>query len=321
MLCNLAICRKDIPLRIIFMGSPDFAVGTLQALTDAGHDIVCVYAQPPRPTGRGHKEKPCPVHASAMERGLVVRTPESMKDARAIAEFVDLSAEVAVVVAYGQILPDAVLNAPRYGCINVHASLLPRWRGAAPIQRAIQAGDGQSGVSIMQMASGLDTGPVFLTRTVDIGPETTGGHLHDELASLGAAACVEVLHTIEQGTAVAVAQAEGGVTYAQKLNTTESQLNWAEDAAVLERTIRAFDPWPRTWFEYEGERIKVLAGHVADEPSSKTPGTILDTSPSIACGSGALVLDRLQRAGRRAQDSAEFMRGFDMKVGSCLVSD
>ncbi len=307
------------PLRIIFMGSPDFAVPTMQALMDAGHDIVCVYAQPPRPAGRGQKERLCPVHAAALDAAIEVRTPKDLKSSEDQAAFAAIDADVAVVVAYGLLLPIEILNAPRLGCINVHASLLPRWRGAAPIQRAILAGDTQAGVCIMAMEAGLDTGPVYLRRAVSLDPDMTGGLLHDTLCDIGAQACVEALGGIADGTLQPVAQSQDGVTYARKLNPSEAQLDWSLDCAELERAVRAFDPWPGTWFEHNGERVKVLAaqadmtGHVRAEP-----GTVLDGRPAIACGSGALVLQRLQRAGRKAQNADEFMRGYELAVGTIL---
>lgn len=307
-------------MRIIFMGSPDFAVATLRALIDADHEIIRVYTQPPRPAGRGHRERPCPVHAEAISKNLPVCTPVTMTQDSAIAGFLGLDAHMAVVVAYGHILPVEILGSPEHGCINVHASLLPRWRGAAPIQRAIQAGDTRSGVSIMQMTAGLDAGPVYMTRAVELGRTITGGELHDTLARVGADACVDTLRDIAAGTANAVAQADTGVSYAHKLNTRESRIDWSRNADELERTIRAFDPWPRTWFESAGERINVLAAHVSADDVKHAAGTVVDGHPSVACGSGTLVLDRLQRAGRKAQDAGEFMRGYDLKVGTCLAS-
>ncbi len=307
-------------LRVIFMGSPDFSIPTLQAIMDAGHDIICVYAQPPRPAGRGQKERPCPVHAFARAHGLMVRTPESLKNNTEQAAFTDLNADLAVVVAYGLILPEGILGAPRLGCINVHASLLPRWRGAAPIQRAIQAGDAETGVCIMHMDKGLDTGPVYLRRHVPITPEMTGGALHDTLSEVGGAACVAVMDGLSAGTSVAEPQPEAGVTYASKLTSTEARIDWSSPADDIARTVRAFDPWPGTWFEHEGERIKVLraAAEAVIGESDGEPGEVLDTRPTIACGDGRLVLRRLQRAGRKAQDAEEFLRGFGLPPGGVV---
>lgn len=304
------------------MGSPEFAVSTLRALVKAGHDVVCVYAQPPRPVGRGQKEQPCPVHAAALEQGLAVRTPSNMKEDRSISEFAALQVDIAVVTAYGQILPKAVLDAPRYGCINVHASLLPRWRGAAPIQRAILAGDAESGVSIMQMDEGLDSGSVYLHQTTPLGASTTGGDLHDCLASMGADACLEVLGGIETKSVTATPQSGVGVTYARKISPADARIDWFQDAITTERAVRAFDPWPRTWFEHDGERIKVLKASVDEAvfDSGRPPGSILDSRPSVACGRGVLVLERLQRAGRKPQNAADFMRGYDLSVGTDLTA-
>jgi methionyl-tRNA formyltransferase len=299
-------------VRLIFMGSPDFSVPTLHALRDAGHEIVCVYAQPPRPAGRGHKERPCPVHAAALEMDIPVRTPLDFKSPDEWAAFVDLNADIAVVVAYGLILPKAVLDAPRLGCINVHASLLPRWRGAAPIQRAILAGDKETGVCIMAMDEGLDTGAVYLRRAVPITEKTTGGSLHDLLCDIGSQACVDAL----QSLGVPEPQLETGVTYAKKLSPKEARIDWRQDAEALARAVRAFDPWPGTWFEHNGERIKLLGASA--EQGSGDAGEVLGGRPAIACGNGVLVLKRVQRAGRKAQDADEFLRGYKFTVGDIL---
>lgn len=308
-------------LRIVFMGSPDFSIPTLQAILDAGHEVVCVYAQPPRPSGRGHKEHRCPVHAFAEDRGLPVRTPVNFKDADDQAAFAGLDADLAVVVAYGLLLPEAVLNAPRLGCINVHASLLPRWRGAAPIQRAIQAGDSETGVCIMQMDKGLDTGDVLATERVGVDVETTGGSLHDALADLGAKACVDTIAVMAVGEISATPQPDTGVTYAGKLSSKEARIDWTQSAEALARTVRAFDPWPGTWSEHEGERIKVLdaSPEAGGNAGNMPPGTVLDSKPSVACGEGRLVLHRLQRAGRKPQDAEEFLRGYALPTGSVLT--
>lgn len=312
-------------MRIIFMGSPDFSVPSLRALQDAGHDILCVYAQPPRPAGRGHKERPCPVHAAALEMGMSVRTPENFKSKNDRLEFAELNADLAVVVAYGLILPKEVLEAPSMGCINVHASLLPRWRGAAPIQRAILAGDTQSGVCIMAMDEGLDTGAVYARSIVPITLATTGGSLHDTLSEVGARACMDVVGDLSGGTAIAIPQSSDGVTYAKKLSPAEARVDWQQSAEVLARMVKAFDPWPGTWFEHNEERIKLLDAQY--EPfqnsgqgfdTSHTPGEIIDNRPAIACREGVLVPTRMQRSGRKAQDVAEFMRGYNLGVGEIL---
>lgn len=307
-------------LRIIFMGSPDFSIPTLQAILDAGHEVVCVYAQPPRPSGRGHKEHRCPVHAFADSKGLPVRTPENFKNADEQAAFADLDADLAVVVAYGLILPEVVLKARRLGCINVHASLLPRWRGAAPIQRAIQAGDTESGVCIMQMDKGLDTGDVLATERMAIGPETTGGSLHDALSEMGARACVDTIASLDRGEATATPQPDAGVTYAEKLTSKEARIDWSRTAEDIAHTVRAFDPWPGTWSEHDGERIKILgaSSETGNGDGTREPGTVLDSRPSVACGEGCVVLHRLQRAGRKAQNAEEFLRGYTLPVGSVL---
>jgi methionyl-tRNA formyltransferase len=303
-------------MRIVFMGSPDFAVPVLAALLHAGHEIACVYAQPPRPAGRGQKERPCPVHAFAAEKGLAVRTPAKLRSEAEQKAFSDLAADVAVVAAYGLILPAPILQAPRRGCINVHASLLPRWRGAAPIQRAIMAGDEETGVTIMGVDEGLDTGPMLLRGTVPITPATTASHLHDALADLGARLTVDALARLD--TLEAQAQPAEGITYAHKLERAEGRLDWTRPAAELERLIRALNPWPGVWFEYGEDRIKALAADVAEGNPAGPPGTVLDDRLTIACGSGALRLTRVQRAGKAPADSESFLRGYSLPAGSRL---
>ena len=303
-------------LDLIFMGSPEFSIPALQALLDAGHRVTCVYAQPPRPANRGHKETPCPVHAFALEKGLPVRTPKSLKGADEQAAFAALKADAAVVVAYGLILPQAVLDAPRLGCLNIHASLLPRWRGAAPIQRAIQAGDRETGVTIMQMDAGLDTGPMLLDGRLPITETTTAGALHDDLSALGSDLIVRALDGLQAGTLLATPQPADGVTYAAKLDKAEGRLDWTKPAAELARTVRAFDPWPGTWFEMGKERIKVLAAEAIERSSDAAPGTVLDDRATIQCGDGALRLMRMQRPGKGAMEAADFLRGFDLPKGT-----
>jgi methionyl-tRNA formyltransferase len=303
-------------LRVIFMGSPDFAVPTLTAILDAGHDVPAVYAQPPRPAGRGQKERPCPVHAFAAEQGLEVRTPASLKDANAQADFAELNADIAVVVAYGLILPKVVLEAPWLGCINGHASLLPRWRGAAPIQRAIIAGDKETGVTIMQMDEGLDTGGILLREAVPITPATTASELHDTLCLLSARLTVEALENLPSENLVAVPQPEEGVKYAAKLNRREGRLDWTRPADELERSVRALNPWPGVWFELQGERIKVLAAEVA--PGKGAAGTVLD-GLKVACGKDALNITKAQRSGKGALDAEAFLRGYALDPGSVLA--
>jgi len=306
-------------LRLIFMGSPDFAVPVLAALIDAGHEIACVYAQPPRPAGRGQKERPAPVHAFAAERGLPVRTPASLRKSEAEQQaFVELGADAAVTAAYGLILPKRVVEAPRLGCLNVHASLLPRWRGAAPIHRAILAGDRETGITIMRMDEGLDTGPILLTGRVPISPQTTAGELHDSLSQLGARLVVEALAGLAGGRMAPRPQPEEGVAYAAKLERGESRLDWRLTAADLERRVRAFQPWPGAWFEAGGTRIKVLAARVVAD-GDRPPGTVLDDAPTVACGEGALRLERVQREGKAPTDAAAFLRGFALPTGSRLA--
>jgi methionyl-tRNA formyltransferase len=304
-------------LRLAFLGTPDFALPTLGALAEAGHEIAAVYCQPPRPAGRGHKMKPSPVQQLAESRGWPVRTPKSLRDPAEQAAFADLGLDGAVVVAYGLLLPKAVLEAPRLGCFNVHASLLPRWRGAAPIQRAILAGDDRTGISIMKMDEGLDTGPVYLSEAVPITARTTGADLHDGLANLGARLMVEVLERLMQDPSFQpVPQPEDGVTYAAKLEKGEGQLDWSEPAEVLERKVRALTPWPGAWFESGGERIKVLRALAVEGASA--PGTLLEDPLTVACGEGALKLLEVQRGGRRAMNAADFRRGFALRSGEKL---
>lgn len=298
------------------MGTPDFSVPALKALIDAGHEIAAVYSQPPRPAGRGHKLTPSPVHAYAESQGIDVRTPKSLRNAEAQAALAALNLDCAVVVAYGLILPKPILEAPRLGCVNIHASLLPRWRGAAPIQRAIQAGDAESGVTIMQMDEGLDTGPMLLSESVPITAETTGQSLHDALSDMGGRMIVAALDGLDTGTLKPVAQPEAGVTYAAKLTKEEALLDWTKPAAELERQIRAFDPWPGSFFLHQGERLKVLNAELA--AGSGTPGTVLDDALTVACGTGALRLLRVQRPGKAAMDAGALLRGYPLPKGTIL---
>ena len=305
-------------LKLAFMGSPDFSVPTLKALIDAGHEVVCVYAQPPRPAGRGQKERPCPVHAYAEAHGITVRTPRSFrKDEAARQEFAGLDLDAAVVAAYGLILPKEVLDAPKLGCFNVHASLLPRWRGAAPIQRAILAGDDASGITIMCMDEGLDTGAMLLRGTVPITAETTAEILHDALAAIGGSLVTEALDGVANGTLKPTVQPEDGVTYAHKLERDEGRIDWTQSATQLERTVRALNPWPGVWFELAGKRVKVLAAEVAN--GSGAPGTILDTHLTVACGERTIRPTRVQKAGKAPMDTDAFLRGNAVNRGDVLV--
>ncbi len=309
------------PLRLVFMGSPEFSVPVLAALIDAGHDIVCVYSQPPRPAGRGQKESPSSVHAFALEKGLQVRTPESFKGAEEPVAFVDLGADACVVVAYGLILPKAVIEAPGLGCLNVHASLLPRWRGAAPIQHAIMAGDAETGVTIMKIEPELDAGPILKAAMVPITATTTAETLHDTLAGMGGPMMLDALEGLAGGTLEPEPQGDDGVTYAPKLGRDEGRLDWNLSAAELERRVRALNPWPGVWFEHAGDRIKVLAADVVEDESGgkpasgDAPGTVVDDALGVACGSGVLRLARVQRAGRDAQDAGAFLLGFPLAAG------
>lgn len=315
-------------LRLAFMGTPDFAVPTLEALAEAGHDLACVYSQPPRPAGRGHQVQPSPVHRAAEARGIPVRTPKTLRTPEAQAEFRDLGLDAAVVAAYGLILPRPVLDAPRLGCVNVHASLLPRWRGAAPIHRAILEGDAETGVTIMRMEEGLDTGPMLLEERVPIGPETTAQGLHDALAALGARLILPALDGIAAGTLEGRPQPEEGVTYARKLEREEGRIDWSEPASRVLRRVRALNPWPGTWFDLRGERVKVLAAEAAPGKAGAAPGTALDDRLAVACGDGsgngagdevgAVRLLRLQRPGKGPVDATAFLNGFPVPAGTAL---
>ena len=298
------------------MGTPDFAVPTLDALVAAGHEVVAAYSQPPRPGGRrGRELVPSPVQRRAEELGIAVRTPVSLKGAEEQAAFADLRADVGVVAAYGLILPRAVLDAPVHGCLNVHGSLLPRWRGAAPVQRAILAGDAETGVGIMQMEAGLDTGPVRLEGRTPVAGKTAG-ELTDELASLGAALMVEALGDLDEYPAVA--QAEDGLTYAAKIDKAEARIDFAQSAVAIERLVRAMNPAPGAWFEHNGERVKVLAADVLPF-TFQVPGDVVDGELTIACGDGALRPTLVQRAGRGVTSAAEMLRGFPIPSGAELT--
>jgi methionyl-tRNA formyltransferase len=294
-------------MRLVFMGTPEFSVPVLDALVGAGHEIAAVYCQPPRPAGRGKKARPTPVHARALELGLEVRHPTSLRSAEAQAEFAAFAPEVAVVVAYGLILPQPILDAPTHGCLNIHASLLPRWRGAAPIHRSVLAGDAETGVCIMQMEAGLDTGPVLLRKSLAIGAGETTGALHDRVSALGAAAIVEALDTLD--TLTPQPQPDEGVTYAEKIDKSEARIDWTKPATEVDRLIRGLSPFPGAWCEIGGERVKLLASRVV--AGSGAPGTVLGPL-TIACGDGAVEITRAQRPGKRAMEAEDFLRGFVM---------
>jgi len=301
-------------LRLAFMGSPDFAVPALRALHEAGHDIAAVYCQPPRPAGRGQAVRPCPVHAAAEGMGLPVRSPARLKrDEAEHAAFRALNLDVAVVAAYGLILPQAMLDAPHRGCLNIHASLLPRWRGAAPIQAAILAGDTETGITIMQMDAGLDTGAMLLRDAVPITPATTASDLHDALAAMGARL---ILRTLDEAPP-AVAQPQEGATYAPKLTRDDGRIDWSREAAALDRQVRALNPWPGTFAILDGEVLKILAA--TPEAGQGPPGTVLDEALLVvATGCGALRLARIQAPGRAALPADAFLRGRKVPAGTRL---
>ena len=301
-------------MKIVFMGTPDFAVPALRALVAAGHQLIAAYTQPPRPGGRRGKElTPTPVHRAAEELGIPVRHPLSLKGGEEQAAFAALDADIAVVAAYGLILPRAVLDAPRHGCLNIHASLLPRWRGAAPIHRAILAGDSETGVTIMQMEAGLDTGPMLAKVTTPVDGKTTGG-LTEELAASGAELMVAVLADLPKYPPQV--QPEEGVTYAHKIDKAETRIDWSQPAQQVERQVRAFAPAPGAWFEFEGERCKVLAAQLAEGQGA--PGTVLDDALTIACGDGAIRPTLVQRAGRPAMATQDLLRGWAIAPGAQL---
>lgn len=302
-------------LRLAFMGTPDFAVPTLAKLIGAGHEIACVYSRAPRPRGRGMAEGKSPVHVFAEQLGIPVRTPATLKSKEEEDAFAALEVDAAVIVAYGLILPKPILGIPKLGCFNLHASLLPRWRGAAPIQRAIMAGDAETGIMVMRMEEGLDTGPVLLSEKVKIGRKTAGA-LHDELAQLGANLMARAISALERGSVEEHPQSDVGVAYAKKITRHETKLDWALPAGELDAKIRGFSPFPGAWFEAKGERIKVLLAEAAEE--SGVPGEIL-SDHSIACGEGSLKLVTVQRAGRAAVDANSFWRGFSLNPGELLT--
>jgi methionyl-tRNA formyltransferase len=305
--------KGKVTMRLAFMGTPEFAVPTLDALVAAGHDVAAVYTQPPRPANRGKKLTPSAVHQRAEELGLLVRSPLSLRQQDAQADFAALGLDVAIVAAYGLILPPAVLNAPMHGCLNVHGSLLPRWRGAAPVQRAILAGDSTTGVMVMQMEAGLDTGPVRATTEIEIRDKTTG-QLTQELAELGAELMVRTLADLEAFPCVA--QPEDGVTYAAKIDKAETKLNFSVSAEAVERQIRAFSPAPGAWFEFEGERYRILAADIVTAHGAT--GTIMDDQLTIACNTNAIRPTRIQRAGKPAMPTADLLRGKAIPAGSIL---
>lgn len=300
-------------MRIVFMGTPDFAVPALVALHEAGHEIACVYTQPPSRSGRGKKLRPSPVQAKAEELGLEVRSPKSLRSDEAKADFASLNADIAVVAAYGLILPQPVLDAPTHGCLNIHASILPRWRGAAPIHRAIMAGDEETGVTIMQMEAGLDTGPMRHIVRTPIGAKTTG-ELFGELGKLGAIAMVEVLADLDAYPPVA--QDDALTTHAAKIDKAEARIDWSRPSHELVRHVAGLAPFPGAWFEVGDERVKLLLAELVEGDGA--PGEVLDADMTIACGSGAIRPLKLQRAGKPAMSREEYLRGRPIKAGKML---
>lgn len=308
-------------MRLAFMGSPDFAVPSLKALLEAGHDVVCVYTQPPRPAGRGKKLRNTPVHDAALEAGIEVRHPKSLKSEEQKDAFRALDVDAAVVVAYGLLLPQAILDAPKLGCINIHGSLLPRWRGAAPMQRAIMAGDEITGLQTMQMEAGLDTGPIYHTVTTTITTEDTAGTLHDRLAGLSGELIVNTLYALEHGPIEPYPQSDIGVTYAHKLTAEDTRIDWSKPSEEVDWQIRGLSPFPGAWFEIEQNgapvRVKALMSRKSDLAGEA--GTVLDDALTIACGTGSVQLTRVQKAGKSACSAEDFLRGNPLKAGDQVL--
>lgn len=308
-------------LRVVFMGAPDFSVPTLMEIVGQGHEVVAVYSQPPRPAGRGMEERKTPVHEAAEQLGLPVFTPTSLKSEEEQEKFRALDADVAVVVAYGLLLPKAILEAPREGCLNLHGSLLPRWRGAAPIQRAIMAGNRETGVQVMRMDEGLDTGDICMSETIAITAEMTAEDLHDRMMVLGADLMVRALAALSRGLLQSRPQPEEGVTYAKKIDKAESRIDFSRSADEIHNTIRGLSPFPGAWCEMtirgKAQRVKLLRSELAD--GKGTPGELLDDAMTVACGAGAVRLVMLQRAGKGAMKAEEFLRGADLKIGDVIA--
>ncbi|MDG1439092.1 MAG: methionyl-tRNA formyltransferase [Emcibacteraceae bacterium] len=299
-------------MRIAFMGTPDFSVEALKSLIANGHDVVAVYSQPPSRAGRGKKERPSPVHKYAIECGIPVLTPLNFKDENERQKFIDLNLDVAVVVAYGLILPQELLDAPKFGCLNIHASLLPRWRGAAPIHRAIMAGDDETGIGIMQMEAGLDTGPLHLEKRLPIAQDDTTGSLHDKLSDLGAEAIIEALESLPNSTPTT--QAEEGVTYAKKIDKAEAKIDWKLSAVDLKKHIHGLSPFPGAWCEVGDERLKILAVEIINDQGN--PGEMIAEPLVVACADGAISVISAQRAGKGPMDVKALMNGFEAQVGT-----
>jgi methionyl-tRNA formyltransferase len=307
-------------MRIVFMGTPEFSVPTLAEILGAGHEVIAVYSQPPRPAGRGMSEQKSPVHQFAEKSGLTVLTPKSLRTAEAQAGFAALEADVAVVVAYGLILPKAILAAPRFSCLNLHGSKLPRWRGAAPIQRAIMAGDQETAAMVMQMDEGLDTGPVCLTERIQITADMTTGELHDHMKVVGASLMVRALAALDRGSLTSTPQPADGITYAAKIDKTEARIDFSQKAETVHNIIRGLSPFPGAWFEIgpEGKRERVKILKASRVTASGAPAEVLDEALTIACGEGAIRLIEVQRAGKRPMTAAEFQRGFALPRGARL---
>ncbi|WP_093810388.1 methionyl-tRNA formyltransferase [Stappia sp. ES.058] len=313
-------------MRIVFMGTPEFSVPTLMEIVGQGHDVVACYTQPPRKAGRGMEERKSAVHQAAETLGIAVRTPVSLKSAEEQARFAELDADVAVVVAYGLLLPQAILDAPRHGCLNLHASLLPRWRGAAPINRAIMAGDRETGIEVMRMEAGLDTGAVCMAERVAIDDAMTAGDLHDRLSALGGDLMVRALSAVRLGALTDTPQAEDGVTYARKLAKSETRIDWTQAARAVHDHIRGLSPFPGAWCEVgiagEPERVKILRSALAGDANAALPGTLLSADSDglvVACGEGAVRLLQLQRAGRKPMAADAFLRGAQLRVGDRIA--
>lgn len=302
--------------RVAFMGTPEFALPSLKALLNAGYDVVACYSQPPKPMGRGHQVQEMPIHAFAKSKGIPVFTPKSLKSNDEQERFSSLNLDLAVVVAYGLILPKGILDIPKYGCVNVHGSLLPRWRGAAPLHRALLAGDTKTGISIMQMDEGLDTGPVILVEELSIMESMTAQDLHDQMALLGGKTLVDALPGYLDGSLIPEPQSEEGATYANKLRKEEGLLIWSEPASTLLRKIKALNPWPGVWFEHLGNRIKVIDAVI--DTQSGTPGTVLDNQLTIACADHSLRPTRVQKAGKAPMTTEELLRGYELPQGTQL---
>ena len=312
-----------MPFRLVFMGTPAFSVPCLRQIISAGHDVIAVYTQPPRPAGRGLDEQKSPVHMVAEAHNLPILTPTSLNDNALEDEFLAFESDVSVVVAYGQLLPSRVINGPKFGCYNLHASKLPRWRGAAPIQRAIMSGDAATAVTVMRMDDGLDTGPICLEQRVEIEPNMTAGDLHDHLASRGADLIVEALAELESGILPERPQDSEGITYARKIVKSESKIDFDRGAQDVHNHIRGLAPFPGAWFEVSDgagrkDRVKVLESRIAQ--GAGAPGELLDDALTIACGSGAIQLLKVQRAGRRVTSAQEFLRGFQLNKGTIFPS-